>query len=235
MRIGGIGLNREWGRNATDRSRGQARGGQPFLPGLAWSSGCPVTPLIAKAVFLAGIVAWFVIRYPFQRRAKRLGVARSAGGTRDRVLLIIAAAGQFFIPALYAISGQPSFADYAFSPVRAWFGAVALAAALVLFRVTHKQLGRNWSISLETRDQHKLVTGGLYGYVRHPMYSSFILSAVAQLLLLQNWIAGPIGLVAIGILFFLRVPREEQVMIETFGDEYRDYMRRTARIVPWVY
>jgi protein-S-isoprenylcysteine O-methyltransferase Ste14 len=194
-----------------------------------------MTPLAARIVFLAGIVAWYVIRYPFQRRAKRLGVARSVGGTRDRVLLVIAGLGQFLVPSVYAATGQPAFADYAFSPTRAWSGAVVLAAALVLFRLTHKQLGRNWSITLETRDRHKLVTDGIYAWVRHPMYSSFILSAAAQLLLLQNWIAGPIGLVAIGILFVMRVPREEQVMIETFGDHYRDYMRRTARIVPWIY
>ncbi len=194
-----------------------------------------MTPFVANAVFLLGIVAWYIIRYPFQRRAKRLGVARSVGGTRDRILLIIAGLGQFLLPAFYAVTGVPAFADYPFNPWQAWAGVVALIAALVLFRVTHKQLGRNWSISLETREQHKLVTDGLYAYVRHPMYSSFILSAVAQLLLLQNWIAGPIGLVAIAILFFMRVPREEQVMAETFGDEYRSYMRRTARIIPWIY
>ena len=194
-----------------------------------------MTALVARIVFLVGIVAWYVIRYPFQRRAKKLGVARSAGGTRDRVLLIIAALAQFLVPGVYGLSGWPSFADYGFNPLQAGIGVLAIVASLVLFRVTHKQLGRNWSVTLETRKEHKLVTDGLYGYVRHPMYSSFALFALAQFLLLQNWIAGPIGLVGFGLLFFLRVPREERVMIETFGDEYRDYMRRTARIIPWIY
>ncbi len=216
-------------------AEGKSTAASPFLRAQAWVSACGMTPLVARIVFLLGIVAWYVIRYPFQRKAKRLGVARSAGGTRDRVLLVVAAIGQFLAPAIYALTGQPAFADYGFNPAQAWLGLVVLVLALVLFRLTHKQLGRNWSITLETRDRHVLVTDGLYAYVRHPMYSSFILSAAAQLLLLQNWIAGPIGLVGIGILFFLRVPREEQVMIETFGEAYRDYMRRTARIVPWIY
>ena len=194
-----------------------------------------MTPIVANAVFLLGIVGWFVIRYPFQRRAKRLGVARSVGGTQDRVLLVVAAVGQFLFPAFYALTGTPAFADYAFSAVQAWAGVLVLAAALLLFRLTHKQLGKNWSISLELREKQTLVTDGLYGYVRHPMYSSFILFAIAQALLLQNWVAGPIGLAAIAILFFLRVPREEEMMIETFGQAYRDYMQRTARVVPWVY
>ncbi len=194
-----------------------------------------MTPLIAKTIFLLGIVGWFVIRYPAQRRARRLGVARSAGGTRDRVLLTIATLGQFVIPVFYIATYQPAFADYGFYPLEAWAGGVAIVASLVLFRVTHKQLGRMWSITLEMREGHKLVTDGLYAHVRHPMYSSFALFAVAQLLLIQNWIAGPAGLVGFGILFFMRVPHEERVMIETFGDEYRDYMRRTARIIPWIY
>jgi protein-S-isoprenylcysteine O-methyltransferase Ste14 len=194
-----------------------------------------MTPFVAKIIYFLGLVAWIVIRYPFQRRAKKLGVARSAGGARDRVLLLIATLGQFIIPVFYIATGQPAFADYALNPVQAGLGVVAIVASLVLFRVTHKQLGRMWSVTLETREQHKLVTSGLYGYVRHPMYSSFALFALAQLLLLPNWIAGPAGLVGFGILFFMRVPHEERVMSETFGDEYRDYMRRTARIIPWIY
>ncbi len=194
-----------------------------------------MTPLAARIVFLLGIVAWYVIRYPFQRRAKKMGVARSAGGVRDRTLLVIAALAQFLIPGIYGLSGWPSFADYRFSAIEAWAGVLVIVASLVLFRVTHKQLGRMWSVTLEMRQEHKLVTSGLYGYIRHPMYSSFALFALAQLLLLQNWIAGPVGLIGFGILFFMRVPHEERVMIETFGDQYRDYMRRTARIIPWIY
>jgi protein-S-isoprenylcysteine O-methyltransferase Ste14 len=194
-----------------------------------------MTLLMAKIIYFLGLVAWIAIRYPAQHRARKMGVARSAGGTRDRVLLFIAMIGQFFIPVIYVATGQPAFADYGFFPAEAWLGVLAIVASLVLFRMTHKQLGRMWSVTLELRENHKLVTDGLYRYVRHPMYSSFTLFALAQFLLLQNWIAGPAGLVCFGILFFMRVGREEQVMVETFGDEYRAYMRRTARIVPWIY
>jgi protein-S-isoprenylcysteine O-methyltransferase Ste14 len=67
------------------------------------------------------------------------------------------------------------------------------------------------------------------------MYSSFFLSALAQAALLPNWIAGPAGLVGIAVLFVFRVRREEAMMVETFGQSYVDYMRRSARIVPWIY
>jgi protein-S-isoprenylcysteine O-methyltransferase Ste14 len=104
-----------------------------------------------------------------------------------------------------------------------------------LFRRTHKDLGRNWSVSLDIRENHRLVTNGVYSFVRHPMYSAFWLWAIAQALLLPNWIAGFSGIVGFGTLFFGRVFEEEQLMLKAFGDEYRAYMQRTARILPGVY
>ena len=90
-------------------------------------------------------------------------------------------------------------------------------------------------MTLELRDQHALVTHGLYAHVRHPMYSAFWLWAVAQALLLPNWIAGFSGLVGFGVLYFGRVVREERMMLDAFGDEYRAYAARTRRIIPGVY
>jgi protein-S-isoprenylcysteine O-methyltransferase Ste14 len=194
-----------------------------------------MTVTVAKVLWFLGIVGWYAIRYPFQRHGAKAAVAQSQATTGDRIALIISAIGQFAIPGIYALTGQPAFADYAFQPVLAWLGLIVLIAALALFRATHKQLGRNWSVTLETRTQHSLVTDGLYAYVRHPMYSSFLLSAIAQALLLPNWIAGLSGLVGVGVLFFYRVNKEEAMMTATFGPDYAAYMRRTARIVPWLY
>jgi protein-S-isoprenylcysteine O-methyltransferase Ste14 len=66
------------------------------------------------------------------------------------------------------------------------------------------------------------------------MYSAFWLWGVAQALLLPNWIAGPAGLVGFGILFVCRIGREERLMIEQFGQDYRSYMSRTGRVTPWI-
>ena len=107
-------------------------------------------------------------------------------------------------------------------------------AALGMFHLTHRALGRNWSISLDVRENHKLVTEGIYRRVRHPMYSAFWLWAIAQALLLPNWIAGFAGLAGFAVLYFGRVAREERMMLETFGDSYRAYMARTGRVFPSV-
>jgi protein-S-isoprenylcysteine O-methyltransferase Ste14 len=194
-----------------------------------------MSPLIAKWIWLVGGALWFVIRFPHQRRARKVKVAKSVGGQRDRVLLISSLTGLAIIPFFYVVTTEPRFADYVPSPVQGWIGLVLLLAALTLFYQTHRQLGRNWSVTLDTRKKHRLVDTGLYAYVRHPMYSAFWLLALAQALLLPNWIAGFSGIVGWGILFFLRVGREESLMIDTFGRDYRDYMQRTKRVSPWVY
>jgi protein-S-isoprenylcysteine O-methyltransferase Ste14 len=190
---------------------------------------------IAKAVWVFGVVAWFVVRWPHQMKARKTPVARSAGGLRDRILLTISFTGLGIIPSIYVATGAPQFAEYAFSPLQGILGVLLMAAALILFRVTHKQLGRNWSVTLDTRKTHKLVDTGIYAHVRHPMYSAFWLLALAQAALLPNWFAGLAGPVAWSTLFFLRVGREEKLMIDTFGEQYRRYMLRTKRVLPWVY
>ena len=194
-----------------------------------------MTLTIAKLLWLAGCVGWWVIRYPHERRARKAAIARKIERTRERVLLTVSFCGLFVIPLIWAITNQPKFANYPLSPLLMALGAALFAAALILFHRVHSELGRSWSVTLELRDQHALVTHGLYAHVRHPMYSAFWLWAVAQALLLPNWIAGFSGLVGFGVLYFGRVGREERMMLDAFGDEYRAYAARTRRIIPGVY
>jgi protein-S-isoprenylcysteine O-methyltransferase Ste14 len=194
-----------------------------------------MTPLVAKVIWIIGVVGWFIIRYPHERRSRRTPKRLRSDRARETVLMAISAIGLGILPAIYVSSNAPAFASYVFRPWQAWLGTAVFAISLWLFYRTHKDLGRNWSVTLEVREQHTLVTSGVYARVRHPMYSAFWLWAIAQALLLPNWIAGPAGLVGFGTLFFLRVGHEEALMIETFGDEYRRYMARTARVLPGVY
>jgi protein-S-isoprenylcysteine O-methyltransferase Ste14 len=194
-----------------------------------------MTLTVAKAIWIVGVVGWCIIRYPHGRRARRTPKVRRSDRGREIVLMAISAAGLGVLPSIYVIANAPAFANYALQPWQPWLGAAVFAAALWLFRRTHKDLGRNWSVTLEVRDRHTLVTNGVYSRVRHPMYSAFWLWALAQALLLPNWIAGPAGLIGFGTLFFLRVGREEALMTEIFGDEYRRYMARTSRILPRIY
>jgi protein-S-isoprenylcysteine O-methyltransferase Ste14 len=194
-----------------------------------------MTPFIAKLVWWAQIIGWYAIRYPHQRRSRKTPIAWRGEAAREGILLAISFAGLFIVPVIYVMAGEPRVADYAFRPLPAWFGTAVVAVALIGFYLTHHALGRFWSVTLEIRQTHRLVTTGVYRHLRHPMYAAFFLWALAQALLLPNWIAGPAGLVGFGVLFGLRVGREELMMEATFGDAYRAYAARTWRVVPGVF
>jgi protein-S-isoprenylcysteine O-methyltransferase Ste14 len=190
---------------------------------------------VGEIVWVLGVVAWYVIRYPFERRAKRSRVVSDRRSPSDIAGLAAALLGLAIVPGFYVATGIPETADY---PASAWavaLGSVIFATALWVFRRSHKELGRNWSITLEIRERHKLVCTGPYAVIRHPMYTSFMLMGLGQAFLLSNWVAGAAGLIGFAVLFFLRVDKEERMMMENFGPEYRAYMERTKRIIPYLY
>ncbi|OYW57148.1 MAG: methyltransferase [Rhizobiales bacterium 17-65-6] len=190
----------------------------------------------AKIAWTIGVLAWFLIRLPFQIKARKTGVADARRkNAREMILLSISTCGLGLVPALYVTTGFPAALSYAPSPALATLGVMVFLSALWLFWRTHKALGRQWSVSLELRESHKLITSGVYEHVRHPMYSAFFLWALAQALLLPNLVAGFSGFVGFGILFFLRVGEEEAMMREAFGAEYDAYCARTKRVVPFLY
>lgn len=184
---------------------------------------------------MLGIVAWYVIRYPFERRAKRVRVVSDVRSRSEIIGLVSALFGLAILPGFYVATGIPGSADYAASAWAVALGTVIFALALWVFRRSHKELGRNWSITLEIREQHRLVSSGPYAFVRHPMYTSFLLMGLGQAFLLANWVAGLAGLIGFAVLFFLRVSKEERMMLENFGPQYRTYMERTKRIIPYIY
>jgi protein-S-isoprenylcysteine O-methyltransferase Ste14 len=194
-----------------------------------------MTPAVAKIIWWAGAVAWYFIMHPHIRRSRKTPTTQRPEPARERVLMLVSLTGLFLIPAFYTVTGIPGFADYTFHPLQASIGVVVLVGAVVLFFLCHRRLGRSWSVTLEIRENHGLVTDGIYRFVRHPMYSAYFLWTLSQALLLPNWIAGPAGLLGFGTLFAFRVRREEQMMLDAFGEPYAAYAARTKRIIPGVF
>lgn len=189
-----------------------------------------------KALYFAGVVVEIILRLPHERQRRQIPKTDQRVSRAERGLLAALFVGSFFIPLIYGLTGWLDFANYRWSPttkVRAGsLGSLLLAAALWLFWRSHRDLGTNWSPSLEIGAQHTLTTQGVYRTIRHPMYASGWLSSLAQALLLHNWIAGIAGLVAFLPLYLVRVPQEERMMLDHFGDAYRAYCAQTGRLVP---
>jgi protein-S-isoprenylcysteine O-methyltransferase Ste14 len=109
---------------------------------------------------------------------------------------------------------------------------VCLALGLWLFHRSHADLGTNWSITLEVREEHRLVTHGIYRRIRHPMYAALLLYSLGIALVLPNWIAAPSYGVVLSLLIAFRLGPEERMMLEEFGEDYEAYRARTRRLVP---
>ena len=189
---------------------------------------------IAKAVILVATVTMVAIRAPHGQRSRGLKVVVSRKGPLETVLLTAAWIG-FFVPLVWIASPALSFADYPLYAAPFVAGAVCLVVGLWLFYRSHADLGTYWSPTLEVREQHRLITHGVYRRIRHPMYTSLLLHSVGQALVLPNWVAGPSYLVTFGVLFVFRVHAEERMMREQFGCEYATYVERTKRLVPGVW
>jgi protein-S-isoprenylcysteine O-methyltransferase Ste14 len=112
-----------------------------------------------------------------------------------------------------------------------WAGFVLGLAGLAFWTWTQAALGKEWSPQLQVREEHHLVTAGPYARIRHPLYTAMFGVVIAFALVSANWIFVVLAALAIvGVV--VRVPREERMMIEEFGEEYRAYMQRTGRFFP---
>jgi protein-S-isoprenylcysteine O-methyltransferase Ste14 len=194
-----------------------------------------MTPSLAKYVFLFALIVFGAIRYPREWKGRKVAIARSYYGWREWFRVSASTWGLAIIPVIDAATTLVRGADLIFRPWLAWIGATVFAVALWIFWSAHRELGRNFSQSLVVRQEHALVTQGIYGYMRHPMYTAFWLWVIAQALLLQNWVVAIGGFVGWGILFFGRIGQEEAMMRETFGEQYDAFARRTKRLLPWIY
>jgi protein-S-isoprenylcysteine O-methyltransferase Ste14 len=187
---------------------------------------------LAAIIWCVGIITWVAIRWPHRRRARRSKTVTHRRSTMEQASLGFSIAGLVVLPVLYLATNLLDFARYTFWQPAGWVGLAAMAGFLILFHLSHKHLARNWSVTLEIRQDHKLVDSGIYKAVRHPMYTSFWLWALAQALLLPNWIAGLSGLASVALLYFSRIGEEEKMMHQQFGAAYQDYCNRTNRLFP---
>jgi protein-S-isoprenylcysteine O-methyltransferase Ste14 len=190
-----------------------------------------IDPWVAKAAVLVSSIVMVVIRAPHGQRSRGVRVAKSRKGPLEVALLTIAWLG-FFVPLIWVATPVLAFADYPLRSGPFVAGVVGLAVGLWFFHRSHADLGTNWSVTLEVRENHRLVTHGIYRRIRHPMYMALGLYSLGQALALPNWVAGPSYLVGFGLLFALRLGPEERMMREEFGADYDAYVTRTKRIIP---
>ncbi|HEV7571870.1 MAG TPA: isoprenylcysteine carboxylmethyltransferase family protein [Thermoanaerobaculia bacterium] len=116
-----------------------------------------------------------------------------------------------------------------------WIGLGLIILGVIIRAIAIATLWRYFTVDVSIREGHELVDRGIYGVLRHPSYTGSLLSFLGLGFAFGNWLSVAIIAVATIIGFSYRIAVEEGALIEHFGDRYRDYMRRSKRLIPGIY
>jgi protein-S-isoprenylcysteine O-methyltransferase Ste14 len=116
-----------------------------------------------------------------------------------------------------------------------YIGLAMVVVGMILRFISIWTLGRLFTVDVTIRDDHKIKKDGAYKILRHPSYASSLLSFIGFGVSLNNWLS--VISVTILVIFALsyRIKVEEKTLVEHFGSDYSDYMKKTYRLIPWIY
>jgi protein-S-isoprenylcysteine O-methyltransferase Ste14 len=191
---------------------------------------------ILVAIYFIGLCFAEVLRLPHRinryKYRHRWREAKQSTRQTEWVVLVFVVVGIWILPLIYSFSSWLTLFDFSLPLWSTVIAAVLFLTSLIIRLIAQRTLSRSWSFTLETSDKHKLIHNGIYSFTRHPIYVSLIFWAIAQPGLIQNYLAGFSGAVAVMLIWLIRVPREEELLIEVFGNKYRNYMDQTGKFFP---
>jgi protein-S-isoprenylcysteine O-methyltransferase Ste14 len=121
------------------------------------------------------------------------------------------------------------------SPIVFWIGIVIVCLALLLRHWSIHVLGRYFRTTVEIEKGHKVIQTGPYKYIRHPSYSAIIVFCIGYGLIAQNWLSLIIAVSIPTISLLYRIKIEEAALIRGIGTEYKDYQKKTKRLIPGIW
>lgn len=184
-----------------------------------------ITVYLGAAALLCWVGFELVFRSP--------GAASSwQGDSRDRAstpLLILAFAVAAILPAALSRVGFGSVGQ------AEWAGVGLCVLGLVVRAWAMRTLGASYTRTLRTASDQPLVTGGPYRWVRHPGYAGSIAVWVGAAVAFHSWLAALVVAVLMLLAYGWRIRTEERMLVDHFGDAFRDYAARTSRLFPGLY
>lgn len=181
-------------------------------------------------IFLMSVIVTLYFR--IQAAASDEKISRRDEGLLFAVILRTLGIGLFASTVIWVIS--PQWLDWAampLAPAVRWISAFSGAACSLLMFWTLSSLGRNLTDTVVTRKTATLITTGPYRWVRHPFYVTAALLMTSVTILAANFLIGTLSFLVL-LMLAIRTPKEEQKLIEAFGQSYRDYMVTTGRFFP---
>lgn len=113
-------------------------------------------------------------------------------------------------------------------------GFIFLTSGLIVAIVARKTLADNWSSNVELKKEHKLITSGIYKYVRHPIYTGVSLMGVGTFFIYHSLLS-LLFIVVIINFFIFKLKKEEILLLKHFPKEYSNYMKKTKALIPFIF
>lgn len=190
-----------------------------------------VQEALPAAVFWTLVVAWALTELRGYRTRRAGTRAQDAASLR---LIILGVWGGIALGSLVTLTVDgASLATH--RAVAFWLGIGFLAAGVALRRYAVWALGRLWVHEVAIQAQHEVVDAGPYRWIRHPAYSGSLLGFIGVGLAMGNWAALLVIATIPMMAYAYRVAVEERTLAAALGEEYRSYMRRTRRFIPFVF
>lgn len=187
-----------------------------------------------KLLFAIIWLVYFAARYYFQRRIKRTLEYTCIDKRREKLFFSLFALAFILLP-LYSVTSWFDFYHISLPLSLRWSGVVIALAGVMLFCWAHQILGNNWTAVLARSNEHELVRSGPYRVIRHPMYLAFFTIGIGFGLISENYLIAALYVIPLTAMYSARVKREETMLIEKFGDSYREYMKKTGRVFPRIW
>ena len=189
--------------------------------------------LLFRILFIAIYAAFFGVRIRYRvESVRREPEQRYQTYSVATKFLILAILGYFASIILYMLSNPwMAWSQIALPTWLRWLGVLGATSSILLVAWIHRELGRQYSAEFAIQKEHTLVTTGPYARTRHPMYTTLNAFSVSMALMTSNLL-----ILLFAILVIVPFPwiarAEEEMLLETFGEDYREYMRRTGRFFP---
>lgn len=188
-----------------------------------------------RILFFIVLALTFAISGTYRKRARDAGetIARREEGTTALLLRMAFALPLFAVLLLYIF--YPNAITWSQVELPLWLRVLGSVLAIVCVPVilaVFRNIGVNISETVLTKSEHELVTQGPYRWVRHPLYATSLSLLLSLGLVAESWFVLAYAVVGIIVFRFVVIPAEEENLIASFGDEYRNYQRRTGAIFP---
>ena len=197
-----------------------------------------VPEIVFRVIMILAFFAMFTIRIYFQSKVlhedRDLNIKENKfsllAGSIAALTTLTFGAEYIFFPGTFGFTYLLKYPDW----IR-WAGGLLLVGGIVLLLSAHIHLGRSFHSLVVTKEKHQLVTSGPYQWIRHPIYTAYLMNYIGGGLLAANLVLTFIPVMFFGFMIINRIPREEEIMRAEFGQNYLDFENRTGRLFPRIF